>query len=159
MDGEHLDEIDRRILRLLQEDARNNTNAAISEAVGVSPSTVGNRIARLEDEGIVRGYHPNIDYEQAAFPLWVLFVCTAPIPDRGRLVRELLDLPGVVNVRELMTGQHNLHVEVVGRDNGAITELAVTINELGIDVNEEVLVKGEYPRPANVFKLHGHTDG
>jgi len=63
MDDEHLDEIDRRILSLLQEDARNNTNAAISEAVGVSPSTVGNRIARLEAQDIVQGYHPNIDYK------------------------------------------------------------------------------------------------
>lgn len=149
-DGQR-DVVDRRILHLLQEDARNNTNAAISERVSVSPSTVGNRIERLEESGVIEGYRPDIDYDAAGFPLRVLFVCTAPIADRRPLVKDVVALSGVVNVTELMTGENNVHIEVVGSDNEDITRLATAIDRLGITVTDEVLVKSEFPMPANVF--------
>ncbi|WP_227356864.1 Lrp/AsnC family transcriptional regulator [Haladaptatus salinisoli] len=46
------------ILRILREDARQTTAQEIADTVGVSASTVRNRIDQLEAEGIVRGYHP-----------------------------------------------------------------------------------------------------
>lgn len=151
MGESHLDDIDRQILYLLQQDARNNTNAAISEKTGVSASTVGNRIKRLEVDGIVRGYHPEIDYDRAGFSLRVLFICTASIAERSELIEQTLDIQGVVNVRELMTGEENIHVEVVGRRNEDITRVATQIDDLGISISEEILVKNEYPQPASVF--------
>lgn len=66
-------------------------------------------------------------------------------------MRELLNVPGVVNAKELMTGNHNLHIEVVGRHNDDITESALSISELGVQIGEEVLVKNEYSKPASVF--------
>lgn len=151
MSDRRLDDVDRRILHALQEDARNNTNAEISDRVGVSPSTVGNRIERLEDEGILKGYHPDIDYDRADLPLRVLFVCTTSITERGSLIREALELPGVVNVKELMTGENNVHVEVVGRSNEDVTRVATAIDDIGIRINEEILVKNEHHQPASVF--------
>ncbi|WP_312908269.1 Lrp/AsnC family transcriptional regulator [Natronosalvus caseinilyticus] len=49
--SEELDSVDKGILYLLQEDARNNTTNAIGEQVGVSSSTVANRITKLEENG------------------------------------------------------------------------------------------------------------
>lgn len=146
-----LDEVDKEILYLLQEDARNNTNTTIADAVGVSPSTAGKRIRKLEGTGIITGYTPNIDYDAAGFPLRVLFVCTTSIIERGDLIRELLDIPGVVSTRELMTGANNIHIEVVGKTNEDITEVALAISELGIQIREEVLIKSEYQKPSSVF--------
>lgn len=68
-----LDDIDRTILRVLQEDARHNTNAAISDRLDVTASTVSKRPGRLESDGIIRGYYSDIDYERAGYPL-VLFI-------------------------------------------------------------------------------------
>lgn len=147
-----LDEVDREILFMLQEDARNHSNADISKAVGVSASTVGKRIKELENNGIIQGYYPIIDYDQAEIPLRVLFICTTSITDRANHIEEALDLRGVVNVRELMTGERNVLIEVVGRANEDITRLATAIDDLGIRINEEILVKNEYPRPASVFE-------
>lgn len=146
-----LDDKDKEILYYLQEDARNNTNAEISEQIGLSPSTVGKRIKRLESEDIIKGYHPDIDYDQADYPLHVPFICTTTITGRADLIQEVLALPGVVNVQELMTGEENVHIEVVGSENDDITELATAIDDLPIDINEEILVKNEYPQPASVF--------
>lgn len=147
-----LDDVDKEILYLLQEDSRNHTNSQISDAVGISPSTVGKRLKKLESVGIIQGYHLTLDYNGAGYPLRVLFICTTPITDRSELIRDVLDLPGVISVRELMTGQNNVHIEVVGKANDDITSLATTINEMGIQINEEVLVKNQYLKPASVFK-------
>ena len=151
MSDEELDEVDRAILHALQEDARNNTNADISDFVGVSPSTVGNRIRRLEERGVIKGYRPDIDYELAGFPLRVLFVCSVPITERRSFVDQLLEVDGVVNVREMMTGEHNIHVQVVVQSNDELTSIAQQVDDLGLTVNEEILMKGEYSRPSIRF--------
>jgi DNA-binding Lrp family transcriptional regulator len=146
-----LDDTDKEILHLLQEDARNHANSQIAEAVGLSPSTVSKRLQKLEGSGVIKGYSPNIDYDVAGYPLRVLFICSASITERGDLINETLDIPGVVSAKELMTGNHNLHIEVVGQNSDDITDLAYSISELGIQIGEEVLVKNEYPKPASVF--------
>lgn len=148
---EDLDATDKQILHLLQEDARNYTNSKIAEEVGLSPSTAGKRINRLEESGVIKGYDPNIDYNVAGFPLRVLFICNTSIIERGELLTELLKTNGVVKATELMTGENNIHIEVVGQTNDDITELAFAISELGIEINEEILIKSEHSRPASVF--------
>jgi DNA-binding Lrp family transcriptional regulator len=126
-----LDEIDRAILYALQEDARQNTNAAISERVSVSASTVGKRISQLEDNGIITGYQPTIDYEEAGFPIQVLFICTAAIAEREALIKNTLGLDGVINVRELMTGKRNVHILVIGSSNDDVTRIAHELDNMG----------------------------
>lgn len=151
MEEAELDEVDRAILHALQEDARNNSNADIAEMVGVSPSTIGNRIRRLEEKGVVKGYRPDIDYELAGFPLRVLFVCSSPITKRREFVDACLDVDGVVNVREMMTGEHNIHVQVVVKSNDDLTRIAQQVDDFGLTVSEEILMKGEYSRPSIQF--------
>ena len=55
-----LDDIDRQILDLLQRDAR-MTNAAIASEVGLTAPSVFERIRKLEQRGVIRGYTINID--------------------------------------------------------------------------------------------------
>jgi Lrp/AsnC family transcriptional regulator, leucine-responsive regulatory protein len=50
-----LDTIDRRILRVLQQDGR-TTYDVLAQQVGLSPSAALRRVKRLEDAGIVTGY-------------------------------------------------------------------------------------------------------
>ena len=75
--GRDLDDVDRSILYMLQEDARNTTAQEIANRVGVSASTVRNRINRLEDDNIIQGYHPELNYEAANLPLQGRFVVSA----------------------------------------------------------------------------------
>jgi DNA-binding Lrp family transcriptional regulator len=146
-----LDNVDRAILFELQRDARNNTNADIAERIDVSASTVGKRIAQLETEGVLRGYDPDIDYERAGFPLQVLFICTVSITEREALIQEALEIDTVVNVREMMTGEGNVHIQVVGRTNDDITRSAHRIDALGFTVTDEILMRDEYTRPSIMF--------
>ncbi|HEU0053574.1 MAG TPA: Lrp/AsnC family transcriptional regulator [Longimicrobium sp.] len=54
-----IDETDGRILDLLQENAR-MSNAEIARQVGMAPSAVLERIRKLEERGVIRGYHASI---------------------------------------------------------------------------------------------------
>lgn len=151
MTDPELDQIDRDILHALQKDARRNTNAEISERVDVSASTVGKRISRLEDRDVIKGYQADLDYELAGFPLQVLFICTAPIAEREALVDAALGIEGVVNVRELMTGRANVHIQVVGASNDDITRIAYALDDLGYAVSDEILMRNEHTQPSIRF--------
>jgi Lrp/AsnC family leucine-responsive transcriptional regulator len=55
-----LDDIDRKILDLLQHDAR-MTNAAIAAEVGLTAPSVFERVRKLEQRGVIRGYTIQVD--------------------------------------------------------------------------------------------------
>lgn len=55
-----LDDVDRRILDLLEEDGR-RTIAEVADRVHLSPAPVKRRIDRLEAEGVIMGYTARID--------------------------------------------------------------------------------------------------
>lgn len=52
---QNLDQTDQRLLSLLRENARYSI-AYLAQKLQVSRGTVTNRIAKLEDEGVIRGY-------------------------------------------------------------------------------------------------------
>ena len=58
-----LDNIDKQILSLLQEDAK-MTASNMSERIGSPITTIYSRIKRLEDSGVIKGYKPVLDYEK-----------------------------------------------------------------------------------------------
>ena len=151
MADEGLDETDRRILHALRVHGSRATNAALADLVGRSPSTVGKRIKRLEDEGVITNAGPGVDYERAGYPLHVLFVCSAAIESRSDLAVAALDVPGVVNVLELMLGADNLHVEAVARSTDDLTETAQRLRALGLGVGDETLIRSNRSGGTGVF--------
>ena len=55
-----IDEMDRRILSLLQQDAR-LSNAEIARRVGMAPSATLERVRKLEATGVIQGYELRLD--------------------------------------------------------------------------------------------------
>ena len=146
-----LDNVDRGILHALQNDARNSTAAEMGEEVDVSASTVRNRIQRLEDAGIIEGYHPDINYEKANYQLHVLIVCRAPPSNRSKLADRVMEITGVVTVRELLTGTENLHVEAIAVNSDTVDSITEQIDELGMDIVSTDIIKVERTQPFNHF--------
>lgn len=60
MKNGELDRIDLEILRLLQEDCR-RSNKDLAGRVGLSPSSCLERVRRLRETGVIRGFHAEID--------------------------------------------------------------------------------------------------
>ncbi len=160
MTEDPLDNLDRRILHLLQIDARNATDTDIARETGVSATTIHNRIETLEEAGIVVSYNPEIDYEEAGYPMRVLFICSVDLAKRSAFAQEALEVRGVVNVREMLAGEENLHVEVVAESTSEIKQSTEQLNELGLRIVSSNILAEERIQPWNHFhqNLPGSDD-
>ena len=146
-----LDEIDRRILHALMDDARNTSASALAAEAGVSGATIRNRIHNLEDAGIVRGYTTQVDFELAGGRLTNLYLCDVPVTEREGLAHEARAIPGVINVRTLMTGRRNLHVLAVGENTSDLRRVARRLSDIGVHIEDEDLVEEELFAPYGPF--------
>jgi len=156
-DGE-LDSVDRHVLYYLQQDARGTSSSEIAEKLDLSASTVRTRINKLEDSGIIRGYHLDIDYDLAGYPLYTKIICTAPIPKRDELANEARQIEGVTAVREIMTGERNVYVNTIGRDHDDLNRISEDLDALGLEIVDEQIIRDEYVCPYHGFLDEG-VDG
>jgi Lrp/AsnC family leucine-responsive transcriptional regulator len=154
----NLDNLDKYILYCLQEDARDTSSSEIAEQMGVSSSTVRNRIHSLEADGIITEYNARIDYEAAGSQLHTLIICTAPISERSELAKRALDIEGVLDVREVMTGEENVHVSIVGTDSNDLNHIVEELDAIGLEVNDEDLIRNEYTTAYDDFDVSGETE-
>jgi Lrp/AsnC family transcriptional regulator, leucine-responsive regulatory protein len=74
-----VDDTDQKILRALEEDAR-LTYADVAGRVGLAPSSVHDRVRKLERAGAIRGYKAVVDFEQTGLPI-TAFVSLALRPE------------------------------------------------------------------------------
>jgi len=131
-----LDRIDRRILAALQANAR-LTNQALSEHVALSPSACLARVKRLEETGVIKGYHARLD----PFALEVGLVLYAEVTLKGhspeelaRFERAVIALPAVVEASH-MTGSYDYLLKVVVADMADWTRIAENLSssETGVE--------------------------
>ena len=74
-----MDRVDWHILSELQTDARLSFNE-LSRRVKLSAPAVADRVRRLEDSGVIRGYHAAVDLERIGRPVRAIVVmdCYGP---------------------------------------------------------------------------------
>ena len=63
-----LDEIDRKILKELQQDAR-VSYAELGRRVGLTTPAVIERVRKLEDSGVIKGYRAEVDTAKVGLPI------------------------------------------------------------------------------------------
>jgi len=146
-----LDSVDRHILYYLQQDARATSSTDIGEKLDLSSSTVRTRLNKLEESGIIRGYHIDIDYDLAGYPLYTKIICTAPVPERDELANAARDIRGVTAVREIMTGERNVYVNAIGEDHDDLNRISKELDALGLGIVDEQLIRDEYVCPYHGF--------
>ncbi|BAT57897.1 leucine-responsive regulatory protein [Variibacter gotjawalensis] len=122
-DLEHIDGFDRKILALLQADAR-LTNNDLSEKVNLSPSQCSRRRARLEAEGYIGGYRAVLSRERLGFGLVNVITVTLATHNRDNAVRfaELVKRLPEVQEAHALTGDMDYILKVVTRDLKALSE-------------------------------------
>jgi Lrp/AsnC family leucine-responsive transcriptional regulator len=102
-EGTALDDTNRRLLAELQEDAR-LTLAELGRRVGLSSPAVAERLQRLEQEGVIRGYRTDIDPRALGLSLTAV-IRVRPAPLQLQNVAELAQrTPEVVECHRI-TGE------------------------------------------------------
>ena len=106
-----LDEIDLKLLSLLLKDAR-ATLKSLAEAVGLSAPAVSERMTRLQQEGVVRGYRVDIDWRSLGYTLTAyLSVVIRAGSHRDEVVTDLQSVPEVEEI-SVVTGASDLIVRI-----------------------------------------------
>ena len=116
----NLDEIDRKILTLLQQDSR-LTLQEIADKVGLSPSPCHRRIRLLEERGIIAGYTATVDQRAVGLPVSVFVsikLARQKEEDLQRFAKAVATWPEVLECY-LMTGHRDYLLRVVVSDLAA----------------------------------------
>ena len=83
-----MDEIDQKILKILMRDAR-ISQKQLAAKVGLSAPGVAERVRRLEERGVIRGFTIDIDPEALGYPLQAI-VRIRPLPGKLHIVQQLI---------------------------------------------------------------------
>jgi Lrp/AsnC family leucine-responsive transcriptional regulator len=98
-----LDAVNRAILHELQQDARLSM-AELGRRVNLSPPAVAERVQRLERDGVIRGYHADVDPTKLGYTIAAV-VRVAPATRQLDRIRELArESPEVVECHRI-TGE------------------------------------------------------
>lgn len=143
-----LDDIARKLLAELQSNAR-ISYADLAKKAGLSPSAAAERMRRLEDAGVVRGYHADIDPEALGLGVTALIRMTAD----GSHYRPLLAfLENCDQVRECyhVTGGDALMLKVIASSIADLEGLIMKLLHFGVPTTSIVL---SAPIERRIFRL------
>lgn len=118
-DSHHkVDEVDRKIIRLLQEDARKSFNK-IADSLGIAVGTAYNRVKNLEDTGILKGYTILLDSARLGYGLTSLILIQADGSYLPEVEAQLAALDEVICIYDI-TGDYDVAVVARFKDRGAL---------------------------------------
>ena len=125
-----LDEIDRKILKILQADCR-RTLEEMSKELGIPKSTIHYRVKRLEEKGVIEGCYAKLNYTKLGKDFVNITLIRAKYGERyhERLGKLLAQIPGVKAVYFIL-GQEDFLV--ISRTGGRREFLKVLENMMSL---------------------------
>jgi DNA-binding Lrp family transcriptional regulator len=121
-----LDDVDRRIISVLVDDARIPNNA-LAALVGIAPSTCLGRVRALRERGAIRGYHADVDPAVLGRPLQAMIAVRLQSHARGHIpgfMARIAELPEVINVF-FLGGANDFLVHIAATSTGNLRDFVV----------------------------------
>jgi len=110
-----LDDIDRRILAILQRNSRTPLRE-ISKEVGLAESTIYERIKKLKERGIINRFTVILDPDALGFRILAFVLIKVQAGMYSRVAEELKKHPEIVEVYET-TGDYDMLVKIRTRSS------------------------------------------
>lgn len=121
-----IDDVDRRILNALHDDARIPNNA-LAALVGIAPSTCHGRVRRLQQLGVIRGFFTDVDPAAIGRPLQAMISVSLQANARGRIrhfISEIRKRRQVIDVY-FLAGADDFILHVAARDTEDLRSFVV----------------------------------
>ncbi|HNP73509.1 MAG TPA: Lrp/AsnC family transcriptional regulator [Kouleothrix sp.] len=127
--NELLDSINRKLLRLLQANARSSFSE-LGRAVGLSAPAVAERVRRLEEAGVITGYHAAVNPAKVGLEL-LAFMRLSEVGERGERVADLVrELPEVIECHRV-TGSDSYILKIAAASVAHLEALIDRFNPYG----------------------------
>jgi Lrp/AsnC family leucine-responsive transcriptional regulator len=121
-----VEEIDAKIVRLLANDGRMSFTD-LGKATGLSTSAVHQRVRRLEQRGVIRGYGARVDHEKLGLPL-TAFISIRPIdPSEPDDAPQRLDALPEIESCYSVAGSENYILQIRVSSPSALEDLLARI--------------------------------
>ena len=148
-----LDAIAWRILECLQSNARMSF-AELGRKVGLSTPAVAERVHRLEEAGVITGYHATLDLAKLGLPIRVLVRLTIPGGDLqvSRAVTAIKELPEISRCHRI-TGDESFVIEANVVSIRHLEALIDKLSALGATSTSTVLSSPVERRELNASQL------
>lgn len=119
-----VDGFDLKMLAALQGDGR-LTNQQLADAVGLSASQCSRRRTRLEEDGIVAGYHADLAAERLGFNVvaFVHITLATHSPDNAKHFRDLVQRVDDVQEAYSLTGDADYLLKIILRDLKSLSDI------------------------------------
>ncbi len=143
-----MDEIDRRIVALLREDARRSFQS-IGSRVGLTAPAVKRRVDRLESDGVVRGYTATIDPARYGWSThaFVALYCEGRMA--AQEVRDAVEGNPEVEAAWTVAGEASAMLHVRARDTAHLEEALERIRDAPgvIRTQTQIVLSTLFERP------------
>lgn len=113
----NLDQIDRRLLAELQDEGR-VTNVELAQRVGLTAPPCLRRVRALEEMGVIRGYHAELDAAKLGFAITVFAMVSLKSQAEDALRQFEDHVRQLPEVREchMLNGEIDFILKIVSRD-------------------------------------------
>jgi DNA-binding Lrp family transcriptional regulator len=113
----NLDDIDRSLLAALQDDGR-ITNVDLAAKVGLTPPPCLRRVRALEESGVIRGYHADLDGTKLGYTITVFAMVSLKSQAEDALRQFEDHMRALPEVREchMLNGEIDFILKIVSRD-------------------------------------------
>ena len=146
MDYENVDQKDREIITELILNSR-QTVGELGKKLGIPPTTIHNRIKKLEKQGIILNYSANIDYKKLGRPVMAFVGVTINYHIDGKKVRQsevaekIKKMNGVRDV-SILTGGLDIIAKILAKDIDDLNEIVTEkLREIdGVDKTQTMIV-------------------
>ncbi|AUH53354.1 Lrp/AsnC family transcriptional regulator [Chromobacterium sp. ATCC 53434] len=143
-----MDRFDRKILVALHENARIRF-AELARRVNLSAPAVADRVAKLEQSGVIAGYHARIDPSRVGLPISCLIELTVKHLEYYLVIDEIRNTPEVIECASI-TGTSGLMIKVAVDTMPALQTLIARLMQFG-DTKTSIII--DTPVPARMPAL------
>ncbi|WP_339529344.1 Lrp/AsnC family transcriptional regulator [Pseudomonas mucidolens] len=129
MTSRPLDRLDKRLLAELQVDARLSF-AELGRRVGLSTPAAAERVRKLEDQGVLRGYRAELDSHSMGYPVTAFIRLYVPAESYSRVLSVIEGMPEVREAHHV-TGEASFVLNVVAPSLIALESLISAFDSFG----------------------------
>jgi len=127
--NQRLDATNRLLLAELQGDARVSV-AELGRRVGLSSPAVAERLQHLEDDGVIRGYHADIDPMSLGYELTAVIRVRPALRQLQKIAEMIPAIPEIVECHRI-TGEDCFLIKAHVRSMGHLEEVIDQVTPFG----------------------------
>jgi Lrp/AsnC family leucine-responsive transcriptional regulator len=124
-----VDSTDLKLLGILKENSRLSF-ADLGRKINLSPSSVRERVQKMEEEGVIQKYNIQIDNKKIGYDLEA-FILVKVFPGKLKYVIDKVKEFPEITAAHRITGNQNIHLKVVVQNQVSLQKLLDKLMQFG----------------------------